>query len=178
MLFTAGPAQAALPPLELVQQALAADRLAGTPVRFDLRVTETQDTLTEWTLFGEYAYGDATGQIGPAAAVPRRLLWIALLAPDPVAALQPFGALDRGRATVGVQDDFVYVYGGVPGISVFRDLRRLAAFSVNAAGHRWVTRLSWAGEAVVGVMITRDGQTVLTAHARTARPSSPGPGRD
>ncbi len=165
--LTAAPAHAALPPLELAQKSLAQAR-AGQPVFIlDLRVTETSAELKEWRLRGTFSFGDMPDKLGPKAPLPLRLLWIATLSADPVAELQKaHGLINANTSTVGVQDGFVYVYGTTPSFSLYRDLKRLAAFSVTADGKRWVARLAYDGEGrLSGLMITRDGRTVLTARS-------------
>lgn len=155
-------AHAALPPFELVQKSVAKARKA--PLSLNLRVTQTGEKLTEWQLRGEFEFGDIPKQFRDNVPLAVQLLWIATLSADPIAEVQSrHGLVNEKIATVGVQEGFVYVYGSVPAVSVHRDLVRLAGFSVDVDGARWVARLSWAEHELTGVMITRNGGTVLTA---------------
>ena len=137
-----------------------------------MRVTHTGGTLSEWTLKGAFTYGTRPQEFDDAPdPVAAKMLWIAALAPDPAAEITSTKAfVDSTRATVGLQEDFVYVYGGIPGFSVYRDLRRLAGFTVIINGQRWVTRLAWRDDSLAGVMVTRDGVTVLTATSTLPAP--------
>lgn len=159
-------ASASLPPFELVHKSVAQARAAQKTARLDLRVTEMAGDLVEWRLRGELAFGTVPEQMRVGASLARRLLWIATLAADPVHEIQKaHGFVNEKSATVGVQQEFVYVYGAMPAVSVFRDLRHIAAFSVKVDGATWVARLTYADDELRGVMITRDGRTVLTARS-------------
>lgn len=164
--LVATQAFAALPPFELVQKSLAKARAEHPKMVLDLRVTETAAALKEWDLRGTFRFGDRPARFdGDSLAI--QFLWIATLSADPVAELQrTYGLVNANVSTVGVQDSFVYVYGVLPAVSVYRDLQRLAAFSVKAGTQRWVTRLTWDEDQLSGIMVTRDGKTVLTARRR------------
>lgn len=165
--FMSEPAAAALPPFDLVRESLVQTRKKQKSTTLDLRVTQTSGKLVEWKLAGKFAFGEVPQKLG-GEEVALRLLWIALLSSDPVGELQKrHGLVNASRATVGVQEQFVYVYGGLPAVSVFRDLKRLAALSVESGGHTWVARLTWDDDRLTGAMITRDGRTVLTARSAT-----------
>lgn len=163
-------AAAAPPPFELVQKSVAKHRESGR-VSLDLRVTQMHGELREFDLAGTYAYGDEVASLNT-GDFALRLLWIALLAKDPVAELQRKATfVNQRQATVGVQDGFVYVYGSMPSASVYRDLKRVAALSTKRDGHTWIVRLAWQDEELTGVMVSRDGRTVLTARAKKSAPA-------
>lgn len=161
-----GRAAAAVPPLELAQKSLAQQR-TGKQVTYDLRVTQMSTPLHEFTLRGTFTYGARPEALPPERSFDLRLVWIALLAEDPVAELQRAadGFIDARAATIGVQEEFVVVYGASPSFSVSRDLARITAMAVRHGEHRWAVRLTWRDGRVTGAMVTRDGQTVLTARA-------------
>jgi hypothetical protein len=165
VLASSPTAYAAIPPFALARAAIAKQRADTRKVKLDMRVTHTGGSLHEWTLRGTFAYDSRPGSFDQAPdPVAAQMLWIATLAADPVSQIQTERRfVDESKATVGLQDDFVYVYGSAPAVSVFRDMRRLAGFTVSHDGHRWVTRLAWRDDSLAGVMVTRDGVTVLTA---------------
>lgn len=169
--FEASAATAAVPPFELVRSALVQARQQQKTVTLDLRVAQTSGKLVEWNLSGTFDIGAVPERLA-GDPIPLRLLWIAVLSADPIAELQKsFGLINAARATVGVQEQFVYVYGAQPAASVHRDLKRLAALSVGVDGHTWACRLTWDEARLTGVMVTRDGRTVLTARSSSTPPS-------
>lgn len=171
ILLVASAAQAALPPFELAQKSLTEHRKEAKNASFDLTFTQTGEQLREWELTGQHDYGSTVAlddkiRLGPQAPTLWRLVWIALLAPDPIAALtKSWGFVDTKAATVGVHDGFVYIYGANPRIAVYRDFKRLGWFEVRAKGNTWRIGLSWSGDDLLGLMVTHNGNTVLTARS-------------
>jgi hypothetical protein len=170
-------ARAALPPFELAQKAIAEARTARGDVTRAMQITESGRTLTEYRLSGTFGpndtatlEGEPKRTLGPDASTPYKLLWIALLAADPVAEVtKRWGFVDKDDTEVQLDDGFVYVYGGTPQFSIARDMRRLVAFEIAANGHRWRVRLTWRDGDVVGALVTRDGSPILTARARPTK---------
>lgn len=165
--------QAALPPFELAQKGIATTRTEHGPVTVDLQVTHSGKTLRDYRLKGTFKpdatarlEGEPSIELGPDAAVPMKLLWIALFASDPVAQItRRYGFVDSDETRVEVADEFVYVYGKSPRFAVARDMRHLVAIEVRTEGHRWRVRLDRREGAIVGALVTRDGSAVLTARA-------------
>lgn len=169
MLATA-PAWAALPPFELAQRALADHRDEGS-VKLAFDVTVARKHIESFRLEGKAKWGASATLKGPSGAVELsaesptglRLLWIALLSRDPVAALATYGFVDRHRSEVGVAGDFVYIYGSNPRVAVYRDFQRLAWFEVTADDVRWRTSLTWDETGVIAATVTRDGAPFVSA---------------
>ena len=170
-LVFAAPTLAAVPPFELVQKSLAQHR-KGKSVDLAYRVSVTGKSVRDYTLRGEVDMGHEVGldgedapRLGPRADVGFRLLWIALLAPDPIASLSAFGFVKSDAAEVAVAQDFVYVYGTSPRVAVYRDLRRLAWFEVESEEVSWRTELTYRDEDVTGANVTRNGVPYVTLRA-------------
>ncbi|MFU8806221.1 MAG: hypothetical protein ACNA8W_20585 [Bradymonadaceae bacterium] len=167
-------AQAAIAPFEMVRHRLIEVREQTKDVRVEATLTLTGEELKEfrggsldykagesWTL-GEVG-GDGKLKIAGDGSSFDRLIWLMVLADDPIGKLGEWGVgVAPSETSVEVHgDDLVYRYGESTRIWVSRDLSRLLRVQLVHGKHRWDASVtgtleeSWMPAMVT---VTKDGR--------------------
>lgn len=158
----------------------------GAPKKVDLSVTVTAGKLASYAASGVALGGgeplslSATGAdgklaLGAGQAFPWTVVFALLSSTDPLTAVQrQIGQVDAGQTRIEPGDDeFVYVFGDSPRISLSRDLSHIRQITAQSGQTTWEFRLT--GELGVAglperIAILRAGQPYANLRLAVAEP--------